>query len=106
MAKERVPIIGEVQIEKIDSPVLATAPSSPNMLKNCILGALIGFVVSCGIVILIEMLDNTVKDGAETARQLDILLLCEIPDFYSATERERYYEYKLNSGTGGKKRGR
>lgn len=106
MAKERVPIIGEVQIEKIDSPVLATAPSSPNMLKNCILGALIGFVVSCGIVILIEMLDNTVKDGLETARQLDILLLCEIPDLYSATERERYYEYKLNSGTGGKKRGR
>lgn len=52
------------------------------------------------------MLDNTVKDGAETARQLDILLLCEIPDLYSATERERYYEYKLNSGTGGKKRGR
>jgi len=107
MAKNRVPTVGEVKVEKLDSPVLAQSPSSPSMVKNCILGALIGFLMSAIVIIIIAMLDNTVKDGAETARQLNILLLGEIPDIYSAKERERYYEYKISSSqTGGKKRGR
>lgn len=107
MAKDRVPTVGKVKIEKIDSPVVAQNPSSPNMAKNCILGAIIGFLLCSGIVILVAMLDNTVKDGMEVSKQLDILLLGEIPDIYSAKEHEKYYEYKLYpSKTGGKSRGR
>ncbi len=107
MAKNRVPTIGEVKIETLDSPVVAQEPSSPSMPKNCILGALIGLLLSSIIVIVLAMLDNTVKDGAETARQLNLLLLCEIPDINSAKENEKYYEYKLyRTETGGKNRGR
>lgn len=94
MAKERVPMIGQVTVEKLDSATRAANPSSPSMMKNCILGALIGFVLCAAVVIFIAMMDNTVKDGSELARQLDILLLAEIPDINNASDREKYYEYK------------
>ncbi len=94
MVQSRIPIAGRnVEVEKIDSAKFAEEPSSPNLLKNSVIGAVLGLVVSAVIVILVEMLDNTVKDGEEAARQCDILLLAEIPDIYDAKNQEKYYEY-------------
>lgn len=109
MASERIPKVGDVKTELLDSPVEAISPSSPNLLKNSVIGALGGFFICTAIVILIEMLDNTVKDGEELAKQMGILLLAEIPDIYSLKEHEKYYEYKAHSGkssAGGTKHGR
>lgn len=110
MASERIPKVGNVRIELMDSPTVASAPSSPNIMKNSVIGALAGFVLCAAVVILIEMLDTTVKDGEETARQLDILLLAEIPDIYSTKDPERYSEHKLQStnsrGNAGKSSGK
>ena len=36
----------------------------------------------------------------KVSKQLDILLLGEIPDIYSAKEHEKYYEYKLHMTDG------
>ena len=110
MASERIPKVGNIRIELMDSPAVAAAPSSPNILKNCVIGAFVGFILCAAAVILIEMLDTTVKNGEETARQLDILLLAEIPDIYSAKEAERPSDHRLQStksrGDAGKSGGR
>lgn len=98
MARDRIPSVGEIKVEKVDSPVVAKEPSSPSFVKNCVIGALLGLIISSAVVIFIAMLDNTVKDGTETAEHFDMLLLAEIPDLYSARNKERYYEYKQNSG--------
>ena len=98
MARDRIPSVGEIKVEKVDSPVVAKEPSSPSFVKNCVIGALLGFIISSAVVIFIAMLDNTVKDGTEAAEHFDMLLLAEIPDLYSARNKERYYEYKQNSG--------
>ena len=105
MAIERVPSVGAIKITKLDSPVLASKPSSPSLVKNCVLGAMIGFVLCSAVIILIAMLDNTVKDPSETAKQLDILLLSEIPDLFSAADGEKYYAYQAGNSERRQKNG-
>ena len=51
----------------------------PNVLRNAIFGALIGFVLSCLLVLVLYMLDNTVTGERELKRRLDVTVLGEVP---------------------------
>lgn len=107
MASSLIPKIGELRLEKIDSPILTEEPSSPNLVKNCILGALIGCVLSAAAVVIFALLDNTVKNGTEVSRQLNILLLAEIPDIFGEESSDYAYTSKSqHTDTRGKNRGR
>lgn len=105
MAKSLIPEIGKLKLKKIDSPVFSNKPSSPSLIKNSILGALIGFVLSAATVVIIALLDNTVKKGADVARQLDILLLAEIPDIFASESSEYAYSASSSNGNNSRSRG-
>lgn len=66
----------------------------PSVIRNAILGALIGFVLVYGLFLLQYLLDDTVHDESELKTQLDVTVLGSIPAFVSA-----------HSNKGGKKRG-
>ncbi|MBR6399702.1 MAG: hypothetical protein IKS17_00580 [Firmicutes bacterium] len=74
-------IVDGGSIKIIDRPLEPTAPSSPNILKNTILGLMLGFLLSAGIVILMELLDTRIKDE-EQLRNLfeDLPVLATIPE--------------------------
>ncbi|MBQ9518695.1 MAG: hypothetical protein IJR59_02235 [Firmicutes bacterium] len=69
---------GSVKI--IDRPIEPTSPASPNVLKNTLLGLILGFILSSGIVILMELLDNRIRDEEQLRSLLDLPVLAVIPE--------------------------
>ena len=55
--------------------------TSPNVVRNAIIGALVGLVLSVAVVLLREFLDNTIRDKETLQMQMDVPVLGEIPSF-------------------------
>ena len=53
----------------------------PNVTRNAIIGAVIGLLVTCVLVIVLYMLDDTVKGERDLKRRMDIVVLGEVPSF-------------------------
>nr|WP_317401040.1 Wzz/FepE/Etk N-terminal domain-containing protein [uncultured Gemmiger sp.] len=68
-------------VKLISQASVPTEPVSPNILKNTAIAALLGLVLSAGIVILREMLDNRIKTEDDVRKYLDMPVIGVIPDF-------------------------
>jgi len=53
----------------------------PAVVRNTIVGALIGFFVCCAVVIVLYLLDNTVKDEKNLKKRLNVIVLGTVPSF-------------------------
>ncbi len=53
---------------------------SPSTLKNTIIGALIGGVLACGIVILFYLINDTIRTSEDVEKKLGLKLLAQIPN--------------------------
>ncbi len=83
LASEQVgDVVGGGSMNPIDEPEVPTSPSSPNKSKNTQLGALIGLILSIVVVLLLEVLDNKIKNTDQVVDGFDYPVLGEIP-FYS-----------------------
>lgn len=69
--------IDNVQI--LDNAEPAKAPSNINNLKTIIIFVLIGIVLSCGYILILNMFDTTVKSSDEIEKKLNIPVLAAIP---------------------------
>ena len=80
LAPSEIMRIRESDSVKIVSPATnPTAPSSPNILLNAIIGAMLGFVAAAAIVILVEVLDTRVKSEEDITSHYDIPVIGCIP---------------------------
>lgn len=66
-------------VEVIDSAKLPATPSSPNIKLNTLIGALIGFFLTFGIIILIVKFDTKVRDEDDLIRTFTIPVLGNVP---------------------------
>lgn len=82
---QRVVKAGSVEVIGEARP--AATPSAPNVQRNAVLGALLGFLLSVGILFLIFITDNTVKSEEDLKQHLDVPILGEIPSFDTVKER-------------------
>lgn len=62
-------------------------PVSPNVMRNTAVAALLGLVVSVGIVILREMLDNRIKTEDDVRKYLDLPVVGVIPNYEMGGKR-------------------
>lgn len=71
-------------VSVVDYAIRPSQPSSPNLIKNLILGFIIGAVLSTTAIILIEMMDDKVRSEEHLTRVYeDVPLLTVVPDVYS-----------------------
>ena len=56
------------------------APSSPDLRKNIATGALAGFVIAAGIIVLLAVLDDNIRSEEDIEKYLGIPVLASIPD--------------------------
>lgn len=92
MAKKIVDELSEVgaefigdQMEVVPPKVVEAGevpenPDSPSLKKNVMLGALAGLVVSAGIVVLMTIMDDTLKSEDDIERYLGMSTLASVPD--------------------------
>ena len=69
------------QIETLRQANVPSAPYAPSNTKNMLIGAAIGFIASCLISILIELIDTTIKSEDDIQDIYGIPVFAEIPDF-------------------------
>lgn len=92
MAKEIVDEVAEVgsqfigdQMEVVPPKIIEkgevpTGSDGPNIKRNVIMGALVGLVLSAGAVVLMTIIDDTIKTEDDIERYLGISTLASIPD--------------------------
>ncbi len=58
-----------------------TSPVSPNKTRNTLIGAAIGLVLAALLVILLDLIDTTIKSDDDLAEIYKVPVFAEIPDF-------------------------
>lgn len=106
MVDERSGIAAIVEgssVSVIDYAVVSTTKSSPNTRKNVAIGILLGLVVSCGVIILISLMDTTIREEEYLIENYkDLPVLASIPNLFAETSGG-YYGYGSHIAADGEK---
>ncbi|MDY4221948.1 MAG: Wzz/FepE/Etk N-terminal domain-containing protein [Candidatus Faecousia sp.] len=85
-------IVDGSSVRIVDYAVKPAAKSSPSTAKNAVLGALLGVVLSCGLIIVMDLMDDQIHDvDYLTSTYSDIPVLAVIPDLLSKNKSSYYY---------------
>lgn len=74
---EQMEIVPPKIIEEVELP---TAPVSPSLSRNVMMGALLGIVIVVGVICVMTLLDDSIKTEADIVQVLGIPALASIPD--------------------------
>lgn len=95
-------IVDGSSVRTVDYAVLPDAPVSPNGRRYALRGALLGLLLSGGIIILLELLDDQVHDEEYLIQNYNLPVLAVIPDLLS-TRTKRGYQKAYYASHGGTK---
>ena len=90
-------VVGAGSVEVIDVAVPRYAPVSPNVGSFTFRGLLLGLVLSCVVIFLIDFFDNTVKDSQELYRLYKKSMLGEIQNVTDPGSDKRKKNKKKSS---------
>ena len=87
-------IITDTQPRLVDDAVTPVNRSSPSYTRYAIIGMLVGAVLTCGIIIIIDMMDTTMRsEDYLTQNYSEIPVLAIVPDMYETKKRSYSYYY-------------
>lgn len=66
-------------VNTVEEGNLPTHPSSPSTMKNTAIGGMLGIILAIGIIVLIYMLDDTIKTPDDVEHYLGMSVLTSIP---------------------------
>ena len=64
----------------IENGKIATVQTSPSVKKNVAIGVLLGLLLSGGLVVVLSVMDDTIKSEDDMMKYLGISMLASIPD--------------------------
>jgi capsular exopolysaccharide synthesis family protein len=89
-------VVGAGSVEKIGSATIHNAPVSPDVKKNTAMGAVIGAVLAIAIILLLDFMDNTVKDAASISKRYDSAIIGEIDNFSMGKTKQKKNQAKAD----------
>ena len=81
-------MVGAGSVEAISSAEIPTSPSEPNPLKNGVIAALAGFILVCGIYVVIFLLDHSVETE-DDLKAFNVPFLGDVPEIYGAQGKKK-----------------
>lgn len=72
-------IMGTNEPNTVEKAVVPEKPSSPSTMKNTLIGGLLGVFLAAGVVILLYLLDDTIKSEEDVKKYLGLNTLAAIP---------------------------
>lgn len=84
-------IISQSSVRIVDRAVVPSARSSPNYTKYTTMGMIIGIVLACAVIVIMELLDDRVRDEQYLIQNYDLPVLASIPDYSSSGKSSSYY---------------
>ena len=91
-------IVEGSSVKIVDYAIVPSHKSSPSISRYTLLGLLLGAVVSCGIIVLMELFDEQIRDEDYVRQTFDLPLLAAIPDLTGKNSGSSYYYSKKTSG--------
>ena len=76
-------------VKTVEEANLPDSPSSPSVMRNTLIGAILGILISAGIIILVFMLDDTVKTPEAVETYLGLNVLASIPVYDGANAKTK-----------------
>lgn len=98
--KQIVDIMNIDAVNLVDEANLPLTPSSPSVSRNTLLGAVVGFILACAAIILMYVLNDTIRTPEDIDRYLGMSVLGVIP--VTGEVEKKYGPGKKNNGRGGK----
>lgn len=99
-------IVDGSSVRIVDHAVLPAARSSPSHTRNAMIGMMLGLVLSVAVIIIVDLMDTSVRGEEYLTQKYDIPVLAVIPDAnnskksYGRYRKTGYYDYGNQSGTG------
>lgn len=81
-------------VSVIDEAIVEDSPYNVNVIKQMLIFALVGIVLSCGIIFVMFYFDNTIKSKNEIEDKLKLAVLGEIPTAKKLTKNKRNLKRK------------
>ncbi len=82
LPNEIIRVVKAGAVEIIDYASVPTEPSSPNIMRNTAIGAILGFVFICGTIVVFSLLDMHIHSKDDLAESFkDIPILGVIPSY-------------------------
>ena len=66
-------------VNTIEEANLPSAPSSPNVMRNTMLGGILGVLITAGVLVIIFLFDDTIKTPDDVEHYLGLNVLTSIP---------------------------
>lgn len=79
------------RVSVVDRAVVPSHRVFPSYTKYTAIGALIGLVLSCGAVLLVDMMDDIIRDEDYLIQNFDLPILGTIPDLMSRQDEQAVY---------------
>lgn len=64
----------------LDDAVIPVEKDSPRLLRDTLIGMILGFLVSCGVIVVKELTDDQIHGTEDLVQQFDIPILAVIPN--------------------------
>lgn len=77
-------------VRTVDFAVRPVKKSSPSFTKNTALGLILGFVLSCGAIVLLELMDEQIRDEEYLTQTYDLPVLAAVPDLLKSDSVSKY----------------
>ena len=95
-------IIDGTSAKIVDSAIVPSSPSSPSYTKNTLIGFLLGFMLSVGVIVLSELFDITIRSEEDVTQICKHPILAAVPDMTAASKGGSYYGYGSKRSKKGK----
>ena len=96
-------IVDGSSVRIVDYAVRPAKQSSPNTAKNAVLAAMLGAMLTCGVIVVADLMDEQIHDTDYlTQTYSDIPVLAVVPDLL-AKNKSSYYSYGGDSTRSGGK---
>lgn len=73
-------IMGTEEPKVFENATLPTSPVSPSLKKNCVLGGIAGLVLSCAVIIVMYLMNDSIKSEEDIEKYLGLTTLGIIPE--------------------------
>ena len=87
-SREIVKIYNIQNVVIIDKGEVAQSPYNINLIKDIVLAALIGVVISCAIIFILYYFDTTIKSSEEVEEKIGLPILGTVPDVNRVKEEK------------------
>jgi capsular polysaccharide biosynthesis protein len=91
-------IISQSSVRIVDRAVVPSGRSGPDITKYTTMGMIIGAVLACAAIVIMELLDDRVRDEQFLIQNYNLPVLATIPDFTGSGKSSYYYSRRRRYG--------